>query len=67
MTVADEEGEDLAAEWEAALGDDDDGADDDLASEWESMVGDDAGGGGGDLLGAVGGRRVHARSEPGRD
>lgn len=54
MTVAADEGDDLAAEWEAALGDDDDGADDDLAAEWESMVGDDSGGA--DLLGAVGGR-----------
>jgi len=57
MTVADDEdGEDLAAEWEAALGDDeDDGDEDDLAAEWESMAGD-SGGGAGDLLGAVGGR-----------
>jgi len=54
MTVAADDGEDLAAEWEAALGDDDDGADDDLAAEWENMVGDDSGGA--DLLGAVGGR-----------
>lgn len=57
MTVADDDGEDLAAEWEAALGDDEDGgADDDLAAEWESMVGDDDGGPSTDLLGAVGGR-----------
>jgi len=56
MTVADDEdGEDLAAEWEAALGDDEDGDEDDLAAEWESMAGD-SGGGAGDLLGAVGGR-----------
>jgi flagellar motor switch protein FliM len=57
MTVAaDDDGEDLAAEWEAALGDDeDDGDEDDLAAEWESMAGD-SGGGAGDLLGAVGGR-----------